>query len=115
MRQLGVLVVVQVLDDNGAILGNGLDAEGTLVGLLNDNIQAAADWGLGLSVLVILLIIVLGLASTLVLAVSREVLVSERRVVVERLVLVAVEVGDRERDGDPAEFIWLAKTPRAIS
>src|SRR5438132_580113 len=39
MRQLGILVVEEVLNDNGAILSNCLNCEGALAGLLDNNIQ----------------------------------------------------------------------------
>jgi len=103
MRQLGVLVEVHVLDNDGAILGDRLDADRALAGLLDHNVQAAPDGSiLGTGLLVVeLLLEVLGLAAVLRLALTGKLLICERAVLLVGLVLVAVEIGDGEGDGDP--------------
>lgn len=83
--ELGVVVVEHVVDNNGAVLGNSVDVEGTLAGLLNDNVETDGS----------------AAVLTHVLLVLGTLLVTESRVLVEHARLVVLEVGDGKGDGDP--------------
>ena len=94
----GVLVVVQVVDNERALLRGGLDIQGALARLLNDNRQAARH-GARVDLAVLVLLGLLG--QLLGLALALGLLVRQSSVVVVQLGVVVGQVGNRERDGDP--------------
>lgn len=103
--QLGVLEVVEVLDHDLAVLGDGLDVQGALAVLLDDDVQTAGNGGLIFLALETLL--TLGLSRVLAL----DLLVGEGAVLVENVIgLVVGKVRNGEADGDAGAGweTWLA-------
>lgn len=92
--QLGVLEVEHVLNNDVAVLGGGLNGQGTLAGLLDDNVKLAGDGG----IIGVHLVHLVSLAVLLVA--GGRILVSEGGVVVGLGVLEVGEVGNGEGDSD---------------
>jgi len=100
--ELGVLEVEHVLNNDGAVLGGRLDRQSALVGLLDDDVQPAGNRGLGLLDLLALgdlLLDALPAVAILKLILGK----GGVAVLIELVLLVVVQVGNGEGNGDASK------------
>lgn len=108
LGDLGVGVVEEVLDDNVAVLGGGIDVEGAdgLAGFLDDDGQVDGGSVLLLEIVLELLVnLLLGGAALLLAVAALDGIVLEALLLKSAVLSVGIVVGDvgnGEADGDPA-------------
>lgn len=116
LGDLGVGVVEEVLDDNVAVLGGGVDVEGAdgLAGLLDDDGQVDGGGVLLLEIVLELLVnLLLGGAALLLAVAALDGIVLEALLLKSAVLSVGVVVGDvgnGEADGDPAIAVSQSST-----
>ena len=122
----GVLVEEDVLDEDLAVLGGGVDAQGTLglAGLLDDDGQVDGGGGLLVDVFVNVLLLLsgggVGAGTTLgLLVVGLDEVVLEGLLILERRVLiegvVVGDIGDGEAHSDPTKLTHVSSSSPSSS
>lgn len=92
--ELGIVEVVEVLHDNVTVLAGRLDVERALAVLLHDDVQPARHGRLT-GAIEFILAVELGVTALLA-GRTIKLLITERRILVESLGVIVLEVGDRE-------------------